>query len=111
MDSGATQKEVFFFDTFQGMSEPSEKDRWIASGRLARSLLEESASGSVGPGKTDMRCIADISEVKESVQLSDYPTSNVHLIQGDVSDKIGGHFPSSICLARLDIDWKASTKI
>lgn len=109
--SGATQKKVFLFDTFQGMSEPSEKDRWIASGRLATSLLEESASGSVGPGKTDMRCIADITDVKESVRLSEYPTSNVHLIQGDVSDTIGSHIPSTICLARLDTDWYESTRI
>ena len=111
IDSATTRKKAFLFDTFQGMSEPTDKDRWIASGTNAKFLLEDSTSGQIGLGKTDMRCIADIEDVNESVRLSEYPAANVHLIQGDVLDTIHSHIPSIICLARLDTDWYESTKI
>lgn len=102
---GQEERELFLFDTFTGMSEPTAADVDL-SGIEAKKLLQEedkAVSDSVW-------CYASLEEVKKSVGSIKYPAHKIHFIKGKVEDTIPEHAPEKIALLRLDTDWYESTK-
>jgi hypothetical protein len=93
---GATGRQIVGFDTFEGMTEPTDRDV-SRDGEAARDL----APG--GPW-----CLAGIEEVNRILkgQTSYAP---IDLVQGRVEDTIPRSAPPEIALLRLDTDWYNST--
>jgi hypothetical protein len=104
---GDINRKVWLFDTFEGMSEPTDDDKDFKS-ESAKKQLNKSA-------KTDESIIwafATIDDVKRNIALTNYPENNVHYIKGKVEDTLPNHnYFSAISLLRLDTDWYESTKI
>lgn len=101
---GVVDRDIFLFDTFEGMTEPSDRDVQVSDGRSATELLEES-------GKTTwVWAIASREDVVEGLSTLDYPQDRFHLVQGAVEQTIPGQAPTTIALLRLDTDWYESTK-
>lgn len=98
-------RNLFLFDTFEGMSPPTEHDVAIdgesASTLLARSSRDDAAS---------VWCQASLETVRNALDSTGYPRENVHLIQGMVEDTIPTKAPEKIALLRLDTDWYESTR-
>lgn len=100
---GDTTRKLYLYDTFAGMSKPTEKDVRF-DGVSAQELIEKVFK--------DPRawCYADKQEVTKNLLSTGYPESNVLLVEGRVEETIPRTLPPQICLLRLDTDWYESTR-
>jgi hypothetical protein len=100
-----TSRDVYLFDTFEGMSEPGDKDVMF-DGQKASDIL---AASERKEGVVSYWCVAGIEDVRRNVVSTGYPKEKLHLIKGKVEDTIPKHAPEQIALLRLDTDWYEST--
>jgi O-methyltransferase len=98
--AGDTAREVYLYDTFEGMPEPSELDKASFTGTSAAELLEQNP---------DVKCVSTLDEVQHNVGSLKYPAKLVHYVKGKVEETIPGTIPAKIALLRLDTDWYEST--
>jgi O-methyltransferase len=101
---GDTDRDLFLFDTFEGMPAPSEEDIRADDNKTAGEILQTSAPDSV------MWANSSIEDVAASMALTGYPKSRIHFVPGMVEDTLMASAPRNIALLRLDTDWYASTK-
>jgi O-methyltransferase len=100
---GKTDRELYLFDTFSGMTAPTDEDVKRSGERAADLLADESAD-------SDIWAIASLDEVRAAVLAVGYPEERIHFVQGPVEETLPGEAPSEIALLRLDTDWYSSTK-
>jgi O-methyltransferase len=101
---GDRDRELFLFDTFEGMTEPTSVDRSF-DGASARTMLRHSDRSE------DIWCYADIADVRSNLMSTGYPEHKIKFVKGPVEQTIPIS-PSMplIALLRLDTDWYESTK-
>ena len=101
IQSQDVKRDLYLFDTFEGMSEPTTKDVDYSGKQAAEVLLKDAGS----------RCAdAPLEQVKEVLYETGYPRERIHFIRGRVEETIPASAPKSISLLRLDTDWYMSTK-
>lgn len=98
-------RELYLYDTFEGMSEPEEVDK-DHSGQLASELLEKDADKE----KNMVWAYSTLETVQQGMQTTRYPQEKIHYIKGKVEETIPSTIPSRIALLRLDTDWYESTR-
>jgi hypothetical protein len=105
-EMGDVSRELFLYDTYEGMSAPTEEDVDIA-GRSAdakfsqRQLTEDSSEW----------CRSPLDDVRRNIESTGYPVEKVHFVKGKVQDTIPGEMPAGpIAILRLDTDWYESTR-
>jgi len=99
-----TPRPLFLFDTFEGMSAPSDHDRHATTGRPAAVVRQNADRGGTS------WCRSPLEEVKRNMDSTGYPTGQVTYVKGKVEDTIPGSAPDQISILRLDTDWYESTK-
>lgn len=104
---GDTQRTVWLYDTYEGMTAPSKFDVEATSGTSAKDLL---ASTAIGDGN-NIWCIAGLDDVRSNVLSTGYPESCLKFIKGDVAHTLSQAIPDEIALLRLDTDWYESTRM
>ena len=93
-------KEVYLYDTFEGMTEPTDMDL-SHSGSSAKEIYKD---------KEGSWCYSSLGEVKSNIEKIKYPEDKIHFIKGKVEDTIPyKDVPQNISLLRLDTDWYEST--
>jgi hypothetical protein len=97
LESGDAPRDIYLFDTFAGMTEPSDADVTRRGERAAEAYEQEWA-----PVSTDV--------VRANMLTTGYPAERIHLVEGDVLSTIPARAPERIALLRLDTDWYESTK-
>lgn len=99
-------KQLWLYDTFEGMSEPTDVDQDL-QGRKAKDRLNKEDK------KTSwVWAYSGLEEVKKTMHLSNYPTSKITYVKGKVEDTLlQEKQPEKIAILRLDTDWYESTKI
>ncbi|MDH5220489.1 MAG: TylF/MycF family methyltransferase [Betaproteobacteria bacterium] len=100
-----SSRQLFLFDTFEGMSPPTEHDVAI-DGQSASSLLDTHK-------KTEsdaVWCYATLEQVRDAMAGTGYGPDKVKYVRGKVEDTIPGQAPPKIALLRLDTDWYESTR-
>ena len=100
---GVTDRELYLFDTFSGMTPPGQEDV-KHTGERASDLLAGSSHDSHD------WAVASLEEAQEAVLSVGYPEAHIHFVQGAVEDTLPAKAPTQIALLRLDTDWYASTK-
>ena len=100
---GETGRDLYLFDTFEGMTEPGAEDV-KQSGEQASEILRRSSRDSSVWG------VASLEEVREAVLGVGYPSERIHFVEGPVEETLPEHAPVEIALLRLDTDWYSSTK-
>lgn len=100
---GVSNRDVYLYDTFEGMSEPTNRDISY-EGKSAKVLLD------ADPDKTGVGVRVGLEEVKKNVAQIGYPADRMHFVQGKVEDTIPERMPKGIALLRLDTDWYESTR-
>ena len=101
---GRSDVDFYLFDTYEGMSAPTEYDFDAHTGRSAKSLLE-------GAGKDEgVWAYAPLADVQANLGSTGYPSDRLHFIQGKVEDTVPAAAPTAISILRLDTDWYESTK-
>jgi hypothetical protein len=106
---GATDRDLYLFDTFTGMTAPSERDIRINEGKHAEEFLNAKGPGPMAWSRPE-RHVATLEDVQEGMSSVDYPTDRVHYVAGKVEDTVPGEAPEVISILRLDTDWYESTK-
>ena len=101
------KRKIYGFDTFPGMTEPTEYDHDIW-GESAENILRNSV---YKDGELSIHCFASLNLVKTIFKENNAP--NIDLVVGDVKDTlmVPENLPTSISILRLDTDWYESTKI
>jgi O-methyltransferase len=97
-------REIYLYDTYEGMSEPTEHDK-VFTGTAADELLNNSDR----QDSTSVWCYSALEEVQKNVGSLNYPVAKVHYVKGKVEDTIPQTIPGKIALLRLDTDWYEST--
>jgi len=92
-------KNVWLYDTFNGMTQPEEMDIDFFN-RKAIDILQS------------IQCVSLIDEVKKNLSISKYPNEKIKYIIGDVEETLNNklNLPNQISLLRLDTDFYKSTK-
>jgi O-methyltransferase len=102
---GVKNRKIYLYDTYEGMSAPTEKDRDLdddpAEAQLNRAVKTNKAGG--------VWCYADLEDVQANIFSTGYPKDHVFFVKGKVEDTIPNTLPSQIALLRLDTDWYEST--
>jgi O-methyltransferase len=101
---GETSRRLFLFDTFEGMSPPTEVDRAF-DGASASKLM---ASKPREISRAGIWAYAPLDGVKRVMSSVGYP-GEINYIKGKVEDTIPAAAPDRIALLRLDTDWYEST--
>jgi len=94
---GERNRSLYLFDTFSGMTAPSDADVDY-QGQQAHVILDA------------VRCEASQQEVEKAVFSTGYDREKIHFVPGRVEETIPDHAPASIALLRLDTDWYESTQ-
>jgi Macrocin-O-methyltransferase (TylF) len=101
---GVTDRTLFLYDTFEGMTEPDPTLDIDSSGNKAVNDWTEVQRRGV------KWSYAPIGEVREVIAGSRYPMDNIVFVKGPVENTIPATVPERISLLRLDTDWYSSTK-
>lgn len=92
------RRDLWLFDTFEGMPPPTEVDIDL-EGRTANEILQ----------RHRFWARASLSEVQKNIESTGYPLEQVRFVKGRVEDTIPKSAPQQISLLRLDTDWYEST--
>lgn len=103
--AGKTNRNIYLYDTFEGMSEPTDNDKSF-DGKAAAEQLQEAKK----EVQHSVWCYSTLEEVRNNVLSTGYPESRIHFVKGKVEDTIPTTLPGKIALLRLDTDWYESTK-
>jgi O-methyltransferase len=106
LSEGDTSRRMWLYDTFAGMTTPTDKDvhRWGAQDAWriwARSEKDEHNEW----------CYASLEEVQQNLSSTGFPRSQIEFVKGDVSSTLASGGPGQISVLRLDTDWHDSTRI
>ena len=101
---GNTERRIYLYDTFAGMTEPSEIDQDY-SNRHGHDQWQALAEAD-----RNFWCYASLDEVRQNVLSMGYPEGHFVFVEGKVEDTIPATVPDRIALLRLDTDWYGSTR-
>lgn len=104
---GVTGREIWLYDTFEGMPEPEEVDQFYCEAPGDNMRFWDKTKRDDG-GSDWVR--AELNDVRANIAHAVYPTERIHFVKGMVEDTIPGTVPDKIALLRLDTDFYSSTK-
>jgi O-methyltransferase len=114
LQAAGAQRDIWLFDTFQGMPPAEPRDRWRewAPEVDPETHRRESHGGATDTGSNWVR--ESLANVEAFLLSTGYPSSRLHFVEGKVEDTLPG---LSMCLGleriallRLDTDFYASTR-
>ena len=102
---GQTQRTLWMYDTFDGMSAPTDSDVDFL-GQTADTLLDQQDVTDA----TSVWCRSPLEEVQQTMTQTGYPMECIRFIKGKVEETLPQHAPQCVSLLRLDTDWYESTR-
>lgn len=106
MSTGDIDRQIWLYDTFKGMTSPTDSDVELHTGRSASELLK----GTPPTPGNNVWAIASLEDVKTNLASTNYPTSRIKYKVGDVAKTLLQDLPSEVAVLRLDTDWFESTR-
>ena len=104
IECGDDRRDLWLFDTFEGMSAPQEIDRDLEGRAAADLLAAEDRDTSL------VWAHAELSEVEANLRTTGYDPARLHFVKGPVEHTVPDRAPQQIALLRLDTDWYESTR-
>lgn len=107
---GVSDRDIYLYDTFEGMTEPTEEDTSpyedpaLATWRESEDKGEQAWSGMFN------QTVFNEDDVRAVVESTGYPSARLHFVRGPVEETIPATLPENIALLRLDTDWYESTR-
>lgn len=99
------ERRLFLYDTFAGMSEPTDADVTDFSEQSTRAKWQSYAA----EGHNDW-CYASLEDVQSNMAATGYPAALTHFVKGKVEETLPAASHGAIALLRLDTDWYESTR-
>ena len=103
---GCTDRTIWLYDTFDGVTPPSDDDIQEMSGRRARDILDERERTQ----DDHFWGVAPRALVETNLRRTGYPMHRFRFVEGDVLTTIPAEAPASLSILRLDTDWYHSTR-
>ena len=103
--AGDTGRQLFLYDTFQGMAAPGAMDVDIGGAAASARFAEEKRNDDGSNW-----CYAPIETVRTNMASTSYPRDRIVYVPGLVEETVPQTAPASVALLRLDTDWYASTR-
>lgn len=100
-----TDRSLWMYDTFEGMSPPTHSDVDF-QGHTADQLLQQQDVAQ----SASVWCRSPLEEVKSTMSATGYPLSKIQFVQGRVEETLPQQSPEKVALLRLDTDWYESTR-
>jgi hypothetical protein len=101
----AIERSIWLYDTFAGMTEPTDLDRDFAGQAAAQKWQSKQVDGG------NQWCRAGLDAVRRNMASTGHPEDCVRYVEGPVEKTLLEVMPDQIALLRLDTDWYESTKI
>jgi O-methyltransferase len=107
---GVDDRDIHLYDTFEGMTEPTEHDvsplepPALATWREAHGR-DERPWAEMFRGE-----VFNEDDVRRTVLSTGYPEERVHFVRGPVEETLPAAAPGALALLRLDTDWYESTR-
>ena len=101
------ERKIWMYDTFDGMTEPTDDDCEIETNVSGSDLLKNTPKNT---DKFNMWAYAPLEMVKKNMKKTMFPEERIHFIEGKVENTLSKAKPQNIALLRLDTDWYESTK-
>ncbi|MGI8749362.1 MAG: TylF/MycF/NovP-related O-methyltransferase [Thermoleophilaceae bacterium] len=109
-DLGVEDRDVYLYDTFEGMTLPTEHDVSPVEPPALASWSESSARGERPWAQFFSPEMFDEAAVRRNVLSTGYPAERIHFVRGPVEETIPATAPERLALLRLDTDWYESTR-
>jgi len=108
--AGRTDRTIWLYDTFDGVTPPTDRDVEARSGRPAAELLAARRT----TRDDNYWGVASRAEVERNLLATGYPMDRFRFVAGDVATTLGATAPATVpetvALLRLDTDWYGSTR-
>jgi hypothetical protein len=101
--AGDTTRDLYLFDTFEGMSRPTGVDVAL-NGEIAMATWEKDQQD-----RSAEFTNVPLEQVRKALASVGYPQERIHFVKGKVEDTVPRGAPEAIALLRLDTDWYEST--
>jgi O-methyltransferase len=101
LEAGITDRKIYLYDTFEGMTKPGEYDGEKEKANWEKYKVNDQINN---------WCLSPLIEVQTNMATTGYPKEKVIFIKGKVEQTIPGTLPGKLALLRLDTDWYESTK-
>ena len=104
-----SDRDLYLYDTFEGMTAPTERDVSPRDGAAIDDWIEAKRQGDRPWGEVFGADVFDEDSVRETLLSTGYPAERIHLVRGPVEETIPARAPDRLALLRLDTDWYEST--
>ena len=101
------QRNLWLYDTFEGMSPPTDHDKDIRGLSAKERLIKEE----INKQNSWLWAVASFDEVRKNLVSINFPDQNLIMIKGKVEETLLNNKPEKISLLRIDTDWYESTKV
>jgi O-methyltransferase len=109
-DAGARPRDLFLFDTFEGMTAPSDSDVSPVDPPALETWREARLGGKRAWSELFDPAVFNEESVRKLLFETGYPQPHMHFIRGPVEETLPSAAPEQIALLRLDTDWYESTR-
>jgi O-methyltransferase len=107
LELGTTDRDIFLFDTFEGMTKPTMADT-SAFDPPALDTWQEHDGGGAWEYLFNAE-VFNVDRVRQTLEDTGYPAQRLHFVVGPVEETLPMNAPESIAVLRLDTDWYEST--
>jgi O-methyltransferase len=103
LKSNSADRDIYLYDTYEGMTDPSEKDVSFDNKSAKKNWdLKRQVDNKIF-------CYSTLEEVQTNLFSTGYPKGEIHFVKGKVEETIPSVLPNKIAILRLDTDWYEST--
>jgi O-methyltransferase len=107
---GVDDRDIHLFDTFEGMTAPTEEDTSPLDPPALETWAEAQESGERAWSELFSHEVFDEAAVRELLVSTGYPSERLHFARGPVEQTLPEAAPERLALLRLDTDWYESTR-
>jgi O-methyltransferase len=108
---GAPPRDIWLYDTFEGMTEPTEADVSELDPPPLETWRAAQARGERPWGELFGADVYGEEQVRDTLLATGYPAQRLHFVRGPVEETLPAHRPGGeLALLRLDTDWYESTR-
>lgn len=109
LDEGVTDRDIWLYDTFEGMTAPTEEDTSPYGEPATETWKKASKKGERVWDYVFGEHVFNEEGVRELLTSTGYPSGRLHFVRGPVEDTVPDNLPETISLLRLDTDFYSST--
>lgn len=109
LELGRSDREIYLFDTFEGMTRPTEADTSPLDGPALEAWRAAERRRQRPWAELFGEDTFDESAVRALLVDSGYPSERLHFVRGPVEETLPDTAPDELALLRLDTDWYQST--